>query len=145
MQTKSTDFGGALRTPMEMRREIRYRLDAPALFSWESAQHKQLQGEGVTRDVSVFGAFILTPTCPPVDVPIHVEVVLPSLTGLKPIIRVSGAARVLRVVHGSKGERRNGFAVVSEDFSRWSITLSHGESASRFAENAGVLERNENQ
>ena len=145
MQTKSTDFGQALRAPMEMRREIRYRLDAPALFSWESPQHKRLQGEGVTRDISVFGAFILTPTCPPVDVPIQVEVVLPSLTGLKPVIRVSGEARVLRVDRSSKDGGKNGFAVVSEDFSRWSMTLSHGESAPRYAENAGVLRRNGSQ
>ena len=142
MQTKPTDFTPASGTPMGMRREIRYRLDAPALFSWESAQHKRLQGEGVTRDISVFGAFIVTLTCPPVDVPIQVEVVLPSLTGLKPIIRVSGKARVLRVNHGSKGGRMNGFAIVSEDFSRWSMTMSQGESASGFAENAGVLARN---
>ena len=145
MQTKSTDFAQALRAPMETRREIRYRLDAPALFSWESAQHKRLQGEGVTRDISVFGAFILTPTCPPVDVPIQVEVVLPSLTGLKPIIRVCGTARVLRVDHSSNGGGKNGFAIVSDDFSRWSMTLSHGESAARYAECPGVLGRNGNQ
>jgi hypothetical protein len=124
---------------MEMRREIRYRLDAPALFSWKTAQHKRLQGEGITRDISVFGAFILTPTCPPVDAPIQVEVVLPSLTGLKPIIRVSGAARVLRVDHRSKGEGPNGFAVVSEDFSRWSMSTNRNDSAFAFIENAEVL------
>jgi hypothetical protein len=81
MQSKPISFSYALGAPMELRREIRYRLDAPALFYWESAQHKRLRGEGVTRDISVFGAFILTPTCPPIDVPIQVEVVLPSLTG----------------------------------------------------------------
>jgi hypothetical protein len=138
MQSKSTNFVPALGAPMEMRSEIRYRLDAAALFCWENGQHKRMQGEGITRDVSVFGAFILTPTCPPVDVPIQVEVLLPSRTGLKPAIRVSGMARVLRVDHSSKGEGENGFAVVSADFSRWSMTASHRESASRFAENTGV-------
>ncbi|SRR5260370_34680645 len=145
MQAKSTDFAQALRPPLEMRKEIRYRLDAPALFSWESPQHQRSQGEGVTRDISVLGAFILTPVCPPVDVPIQVEVVLPSLTGLKPIIRVSGPARVVRVDHNSKGRGLSGFAVASEDFSRWSMTLSQGESALRYVQNAGVLGRNGNQ
>src|SRR6202158_6462612 len=112
MHSKSINFGQSLDVPMEMRREIRYRLHAPARFTWESAQHRPLQGEGITRDISAFGAFIVTPTCPPVDVPIQVEVVLPSLTGLKPVIRVSGAARVLRVGHSSKGEGENGFAGV---------------------------------
>ena len=127
---------------MEMRKEIRYRLDAPALFSWESAQHKRLQGEGITRDISVFGAFIVTPMCPPVDVPIQVEVVLPSLTGLKPVIRVSGEARVLRVDHSSKGEGENGFAVVSEDFSRWTMSTEQREPGSTFAETAAASGRN---
>src|SRR5882762_11015926 len=122
MQSKIMGIAQAPGAQMEMRREMRYRLDASALFSWESAQHRRLQGEGVTRDISVFGAFIVTPTCPPIDVPIQLMVVLPSLTGRKPVIRVSGAARVLRVDHSSKGEGENGFAVVSENFSRWNMS-----------------------
>ena len=142
MHSKSINFAQPLGVPMEMRKEVRYRLDAPALFTWESAHHKCLQGEGITRDISVFGAFIVTPTCPPVDVPIQVEVVLPSLTGLKPVIRVSGAARVLRVDHSSKGEGENGFAVVSEDFSRWRMSTEQREPGSTFAETAVASGRN---
>jgi hypothetical protein len=142
MRSKSTQFVQASGAPMEMRKEIRYRLDAPALFSWESSQHERLQGEGITRDISVFGAFIVTPTCPPVDVPIQVEVVLPSLTGPKPVIRVSGEARVLRVDHSSEGERENGFAVVSEDFSRWRMSTEQREPGSTFAETAVASGRN---
>jgi len=144
MQSKTISFTQAPGAPMEMRREMRYRLDASALFSWESAQHTRLQGEGVTRDISVFGAFIVTPTCPPIDVPIQVEVVLPSLTGRKPVIRVSGAARVLRVDHSSKGEGENGFAIVSENFSRWNMSANQSESVSDCPENAEVLGRNGN-
>src|SRR6267143_5608533 len=138
MQSKTISFTQAPGAPMEMRREMRYRLDASALFSWESAQHTRLQGEGVTRDISVFGAFIVTATCPPVDIPIQVEVVLPSLNGLKPVVRVSGAARVLRVEHSSKGAGENGFAVVSEDFSRWSMSTDEDESELDFAEKSTV-------
>src|SRR6266566_4797240 len=142
MQSKTISFTQAPGAPMEMRREMRYRLDASALFSWESAQHTRLQGEGVTRDISVFGAFIVTPTCPPIDVPIQVEVVLPSLTGRRPVIRVSGAARVLRVDHSSRGQGENGFAVVSKDFSRWNMSTDQSESLSECAENAEVVGRN---
>ncbi len=144
MQSKTISFTQAPGAPMEMRREMRYRLDASALFSWESAQHTRLQGEGVIRDISVFGAFIVTPTCPPIDVPIQVEVVLPSLTGRKPVIRVSGAARVLRVDHSSKGEGENGFAIVSENFSRWNMSANQSEFVSDCSENAEVLGRNGN-
>jgi hypothetical protein len=129
MQSKSIGIVAGQRTPMQMRREIRYRLDAPTLFSWESADHKRRHGEGTTRDLSVLGAFILTPTCPPVDVPIQVEVVLPSLTGPKPVIRVGGTAHVLRVERSAKGEGKNGFAVVSEDFSRWTMSTDRDDTA----------------
>ena len=144
MQSNTISFGQAPGASMEMRREMRYRLDAQALFSWESAQHTRLQGEGVTRDISVFGAFIVTPTCPPINVPIQVEVVLPSLTGRKPVIRVSGTARVLRVDHSPTGEGGNGFAVVSKDFSRWNMSSDQSEFVSDSAETAEVLGRDGN-
>jgi hypothetical protein len=122
MQSKSISFAQPNGLPMELRKELRYRLEAPAFFSWDSSDRKRLQGEGVTRDISVFGVFILTPTCPPVDAPVQVEVILPSLNGPKPVIRVCGVARVLRVEHSSRGQGENGFAVVSEDFSRWNMS-----------------------
>jgi hypothetical protein len=123
---------------MDMRREIRYRLDAPALFSWESLQHRRVQAEGVTRDISVLGAFILASMCPPIDVPVQVEVVLPYLTGIKPIIRVSGAARVLRVEGTLEGKGESGFAVVSEDLCRWSMTTNLEKSPWNLTEDTGA-------
>jgi hypothetical protein len=129
-QSKPGDLAHALGAQMEMRKETRFRLDAPALFSWENAQREQVQGEGITRDISLLGAFIVTPLCPPVDVPVHVEVVLPSLTGLKPVIRVSGPARVLRVDHAPEGRGEKGFAIISEDFSRWSMAMVFANSNS---------------
>ena len=125
-----------------MRRDIRYRLDAPALFSWESAEGKRFEGKGITRDMSAFGAFILTPKCPPIDAPIQLEVVLPSLPGMKTVIRLSGEARVLRVVQISKDEGQSGFAVVSGDFSRWSLTTDQEESMFAYAENTESFGRN---
>jgi hypothetical protein len=141
MRSKSISFVETQAIPMELRRELRYRLDAPVFFSWESAGHKRLHAEGITRDISVFGAFIVTATCPPADIPIQVQVVLPSLTGPKPVIRVSGAARVLRVEHSSRGAGENGFAVVSEDFSRWSMSVDQDESAYDFDEESAAIER----
>jgi len=79
---------------MDMRKEIRYRLDAPAIFTWENFQNKRLQGEGITRDISLLGAFILTPTCPPNLTSIQVELALPSMTGISADIRILGEARV---------------------------------------------------
>jgi len=113
---------------MEMRRELRYRLDVPALFSWQSARHKHLHGEGTTRDLSALGAFIVTSTCPPPETPVQVEVVLPSLTGRNSGIRIKGEARVIRVEHPSGGHREDGFAVVRDDLDQWSLAMAADDS-----------------
>ena len=112
---------------MEMRKELRYRLDVPVLFSWESVHHRRLHGEGITRDISVQGAFIVTPTCPPVETPVQVEVTLPSLVDQNSVIRIEGVARVIRIDHpmGSGGE--NGFAVVREGSNQWSLGMTRDE------------------
>jgi hypothetical protein len=101
-----------MRNPLEMRKEIRYRLDVPAVFSWEGRDHRRLQGEGVTRDVSVQGAFILTATMPPDDCPIQVDLLLPSLTGVESMMRITGRARVVRLERPAN-KWIHGFAVVT--------------------------------
>lgn len=121
-------MGRYAREPMEMRKEIRYRLDAPAMFSWEGARHRRFQGEGITRDVSVQGAFILTATMPPPDCPVQVDLLLPSLAGLKATMRITGKARVLRVEHPSSDIWIHGFAVVTDDLNQWGLTTMEGES-----------------
>jgi hypothetical protein len=111
---------------MDMRKEIRYRLEAPAIFTWENFQNKRLHGEGLTRDISLLGAFILTPTCPANMSIIRVEVALPSLSGINADIRILGKARVVRVEHSSGGRGENGFAVLREDLNNWDLsTVQH--------------------
>jgi hypothetical protein len=113
---------------MELRKEIRYRLDAPALFSWEGGRHGCFQGEGITRDISVQGAFILTATMPPPDCPIHVDLLLPSVSGMKVAVRVTGKARVIRVEHPTMNSRFHGFAVVTDDLNHWGLIGMYGGS-----------------
>jgi hypothetical protein len=106
---------------MEMRKDLRYRLDAPAVFSWEGARHRRFQGEGVTRDISVQGAFILTATMPPHDCPVQVDLLLPSIAGVITTMRISGKARVIRLEHPSKEAWIRGFAVVTEELNQWGL------------------------
>jgi hypothetical protein len=113
---------------MEMRKEIRYRLDAPAVFSWEGARHRRFQGEGITRDISVQGAFILTAIMPPPDCPVQVDLLLPSLTGMQGMMRITGKARVIRVDHPSSDTWIHGFAVVTDDLNQWGLMTVQGES-----------------
>ena len=118
-----------MRDPLEMRKEIRYRLDAPAVFSWETRDHRRLQGEGITRDVSIQGAFILTATMPPHDCPIQVDLLLPSLTGVQAMIRITGRARVIRVERPAN-RWIQGFAVVTHEISQWGLMPMQPESGS---------------
>ena len=111
-----------------MRKEVRYRLDAPAVFSWEGARHRRLQGEGITRDISVQGAFILTATMPPSDCPVQVDLLLPSLTEEKGMMRITGKARVIRVEHPSSDTWIHGFAVVTDDLHQWGLMTMQDDS-----------------
>lgn len=113
---------------MEMRKEIRYRLDAPAVFSWEGARHGRIQGEGITRDISVQGAFILTATMPPPDCPLQVDLLLPSVAGMKGMLRITGKARVIRVERLSSDTWIRGFAVVTDDLHQWGLLNIQDES-----------------
>ena len=121
MNLNARHLSCGLNMAMEMRRESRYRMDAPALFFWESAHHSRFQGRGSTRDVSVHSAFILTATCPPVETSVQVELVLPTLTGTKTYICIRGEAQVIRVEHAPAGKRKIGFAVVREDLNHWNL------------------------
>jgi hypothetical protein len=113
---------------MDMRTQIRYRLDAPVVFSWEGVLHRRFQGEGITRDISVQGAYILTATMPPPDCPIQVDLHLPPLTGMKATMRITGKARVIRVEHSSSDTWIHGFAVVTDDLNQWGLMTMQGAS-----------------
>ena len=113
---------------MDLRKEIRYRLDAPAVFSWEGLHHRRFQGEGITRDISIQGAFILTATMPPPDSAVQVDLLLPSLTGMKGVMRITGKARVIRMERPSSDTWIHGFAVVTDDQHQWGLVNVQGES-----------------
>jgi PilZ domain len=99
---------------IEVRNRVRYRLSADAVFSWEGPQRNCLLAEGVTRDISVAGAFIFTRTCPPVGAMLDLEIFLSSAPGSKGrTVQIKTVARVIRVEHSNGG---GGFAAVSRDF-----------------------------
>jgi len=115
-----------------MRKDIRYRLDAPAVFSWEGGRQGRFHGEGITRDISVQGAFILSATLPPSDCPIHVDLLLPSLTGISAVMRITGRARVTRVEHSEAWI--HGIAGGTDDRHEWGLQTMPSESQGEFAD-----------
>ena len=99
---------------MELRNRVRYRLSADAVFAWEGAQHDRFLGEGLTRDISLAGAFIFTLTCPPVGATVQLDVLLsPTTSAPGKSVRIKAEAKVVRVEHSDALE---GFAAVSQDF-----------------------------
>jgi hypothetical protein len=113
---------------MDLRKEMRYRLGAPALFSWQGGPSGCFQGEGLTRDISVKGAFIETATMPPPNSSIQVDLLLPSVPGMKGAVRITGRARVIRVEHQSPKKRAHGFAVATGDLNQWGLMAMQVES-----------------
>jgi hypothetical protein len=104
---------------MELRNALRYRLAASAVFRWESPAGGLLQGQGITRDISVKGAFILTANCPPTGIVLSVEIFLPQFRNGGPgghLMKMVSEVQVVRVEHPVLGESQDGFAVVGEDF-----------------------------
>ena len=98
---------------MELRGAVRYRLGAPAVFSWNSASGSRLQGEGLTRDISASSAFLFTPTSPPADTTIQLDIFLPPLHNGAPRVRIQAEALVVRVDPSVADKLGCGFAVVS--------------------------------
>ncbi len=83
-------------------------------YLWEDQPGNRLQGEGMSRDISVKGAFIFSPSPPPIGATVELDVAIPGFDAA-PIVGLKGEARVLRVKHGAE-EGTNGFAVVGQGF-----------------------------
>src|SRR5579871_241894 len=101
---------------VERRKAIRYRMRTPVIFRWSGPDHERFQGEGVTRDMSVAGVFVLTDTCPPPDAAIQMEVLLPFLDGPSNA-RLKSQMTVLRVEHDIAENKRSGFSAHCAGFS----------------------------
>ncbi len=101
---------------MELRRKLRFRVRAPAVFSWEGARGDRFQGEGLTRDISLCGAFLFSPTCPPVGEPIQLDIFLSLPDGSVSPVQVRAQACVVRVEHCLPESGQSGYAVSTADF-----------------------------
>jgi hypothetical protein len=99
---------------MERRDNLRFRLRAEVVFSWESSQGKRFQGEGYTRDLSVGGAYLYTSTCPPLHSRIQVDVMLPRVQLNAPAVVIRAPAGVVRLEHNVESTSPSGFAVAIE-------------------------------
>jgi hypothetical protein len=106
---------------VERRAALRYQLAAPVGYSWEGMASNEVKGSGMTRDVSMTGAYITTDTCPPVESSVQLTIFLTRRPGVASTVQIKGQGRVIRVDRGEKVAA--GFAVVSQGF----ILYSRGD------------------
>jgi len=91
-------------------------MNASVIFRWDAPGKAHYQGEGVTRDMSVVSAFVLTATCPPPNAVIQMEVILPLTDGGSKAL-MKADMMVLRVEHDIAGNKQSGFSAVGKGFS----------------------------
>jgi hypothetical protein len=116
----------------ERRRAIRYRMSTSVIFKWKRPDNHRFQAEGLTRDISVDGVFVLTATPPPVNALIHMEVILPLSDGASKA-QMKADMRVLRVDHDIAGTSRSGFSASGKGF----LLRTYSKKASRLV--AGLI------
>ena len=71
------------------------------MFFWNNAPDSQLEGIGLTRDISVKGVFVFTATPPPADAKIELKGFLPPGGQALPV-RMFGHGHVVRVEPGPR-------------------------------------------
>jgi hypothetical protein len=94
---------------------VRYPVAAAAFFTWERTGGTLLRGEGTTRDISLRSVYVLSETCPPIDVFIEMRILLPRPSPA-PGLSIVGKLRTLRIEGSLRGKRTMGFSAVGKGF-----------------------------
>src|SRR5215469_14975770 len=98
MQTLLRDFAQPFDVVIPVsRRGQRYIIDSKVWFNWQTTDGRWLEGEGITRDISEDGLFVLTDTIPTVGAPILVVVEMPALKMLPRPITYRGSGKIVRL------------------------------------------------
>jgi hypothetical protein len=101
---------------VQPRKHNRYPVDAAVRFFWRDERGVQHEGTGLTRDIGLGGVFVFTENCPPLEVSVHVELLLPRLHGGARLMVVQGDGQVIRVEPGGPRGTGGGFAVTIKRF-----------------------------
>jgi hypothetical protein len=91
---------------------VRYPFRLPVFFSWKKRGSAVVPCEGVTRDISLRGAYVLSAFCPPVATVIEMEILLPRSLRAANLLIV-GKVRIQRVERASRKKLGTGFAAVA--------------------------------
>lgn len=75
----------------------------------------------MSRDISVAGAYVRTPTCPSQGVTVEVEIFLPPLEPKGKSVKVVRKGQVIRVEPPAAGEAEGGFAMFGKGLAAISV------------------------
>jgi hypothetical protein len=94
---------------IERRTRNRFRLVFPVIFHWsDGTEHSAV---GYCRNIGLGGIFIVTGDCPPVDIEIEIDVVVPAFDPAPKEILFRHTGRVIRI---QACEDLLGFAVAGQ-------------------------------
>jgi hypothetical protein len=115
-------------------------MSAAAIFCWKGTNNELFQGEGITRDMSVGGIFVLTATCPPTNAIVQMEVLLPVSGGVSNA-HMKSDLTVLRMEHDIAENRRSAFSAVGSGFSLRTFSKKSNAGCSRHDQRVGRSHR----
>lgn len=99
-----------------LQKHNRYRLRVPVIFSWQDGQEGQRKAVGLTRDISLTGAFVLTTSPPPLGANIRLKGFLPAVPGAVQTLQIYGNGLVVRVERPHDSQTQGGFEVAGRPF-----------------------------
>jgi hypothetical protein len=101
---------------LERREQLRFQIRAVAKFEWVDGGGVRHWGQGLTRDISAKGLFILTDSRPPTKADLQVEVFFSSIAGADTNLELCVQSVLLRVEWGPNVGVSSGFAVLNRSY-----------------------------
>jgi hypothetical protein len=85
------------------------------IFAWYDADEAWKQAVGLTRDISIGGAFVFAVSPPPLETNVEFKCLLPPVRGAVYPLQLHGHGQVVRV-NGHESETDRGFALAGKSF-----------------------------
>jgi hypothetical protein len=133
--TKAHRVPRATEQRKERRKHVRYPVRLPVFFSWKKRGSAVVPCDGITRDIGLRGACVLSAICPPIATVIDMEILLPRSLRAANLLIVD-KVRILRVERASRKKLGTGLSAVATGFavrtsSRWLTAIVKPEGPSK--------------
>jgi hypothetical protein len=106
----------------DFRKAKRYWFNAPVRFTWLSPDGEPRVGQGITRDVTTSGAYVVADEMPSVGSLVQLEIALPKVAKSPSGMCLHGEGTVLRIEfagYKKAGAGKCGFAAAMQFYPEW--------------------------